>query len=47
VLSIIRILVERLIGSYLPTLLLFEQIFAGTAGLYEKYFLLLKSLPKK
>lgn len=47
VLSIIRILIERLIGSYLPTLLLFEQIFAGTAGLYEKYFLLLKSLPKK
>jgi hypothetical protein len=35
--SVIKIFIERSVGSFLPTLIVFEQLAAGIAGLYEKY----------
>jgi hypothetical protein len=32
----LKILIEKSATTYLPTLILFEQIFAGFIGIYEK-----------
>ncbi|QDC81660.1 hypothetical protein FIT82_04145 [Candidatus Methylopumilus universalis] len=47
VLSIIKVMIEQLVGSFLPILLLFEQVFSGISGLYERYLLGFKNLPNR
>lgn len=47
VLSLIKVMIEQLVGSFLPILLLFEQVFSGISGLYERYLLDFKKIPNK
>ncbi len=45
ILSMIKVMIEQLVGSFLPVLLLFEQVFSGISGLYERYLLDFKKIP--
>jgi len=46
-LSTVKIMLEHFIGAFLSSLLLFEQLFSGVSGIYERYFLNSKINNKK